>query len=136
MKRFLTLLAIIYSVAILPTCTSTPNPTSTPTSVAKLYAEGIMNQDFETVVDLYYYETSPNQASSTERERLLKMFKESAKPNIDRAQGIKSYGIGIETIGVDNNSATVEVKFYYNNESSTKQRTKLKCVDGKWYMSL
>ncbi|MFI3292848.1 MAG: hypothetical protein SNG27_04820 [Rikenellaceae bacterium] len=130
MKKFFTLLSVVFAFVCMVSCSSS----STPSAVVEKYAKCMMNEDYETAVDLFYFSVDDAEKLKTNKEKMVKMFDRYVKPEFDKNGGVKGYEIGEEVISEDGLSATVSFDYIYGNDKVDSQRSKLKNIDGKWYL--
>ncbi|MFI3261915.1 MAG: DUF4878 domain-containing protein [Rikenellaceae bacterium] len=133
MKKVFALLTVLCAFVCFVSCSSQ----SSPKDAAEKYAKCVQKGDFEGLVDLFYMKSTGDTAKDKEqKDQLVSMFNEKAKPEIEKKGGIKSYTIGEETISEDGESAKVKVTFEYGDGTTDDEKTNLEKVDGKWYLSM
>ncbi len=129
MKRFFTLLSVMVAFACMVSCTS-----STPAGVVKEYAKSIMNEDYDAAISLFYFSSDDPAVVESSKNKMSKMFDRFVKPEFDKNGGVADFEIGETTISEDGLTATVVFDYIYGNGKVDDQKSKLKCVDGQWYL--
>jgi hypothetical protein len=133
MKKLICLTMIIGIATFMTSCGS---GTNSPSAAAGEIVELIQDGDYGKIVDHLYFESSEGEDVEAQKEMLAAILEEKAGKSIEQQGGLKDYEILEEEIAEDGNSATVRVKYYYEDGTEDTQNMDFVNVDGEWLLTL
>lgn len=132
MKRIFTILSVLVALIGVVSCSS--SSLSSPTDVVEEYIKSLKNDDYGSAIDLFYFSAVDSKTIEENKEKMVAIFDRFVKPEFDKNGGIDSYEIKEETIDEDGLTATVAFDYVYGNGEVEPVTSKLKKIDGKWYL--
>ena len=133
MKKLICLTMIIGIAAFMVSCGS---GTNSPSAKAGKIVELIQDGDYGDIVDHMYVEESEGGDVEAEKEMLAAILDEKVGKSIEEKGGLKDYEIVEENISEDGESATVRIKYFYEDGTEDAENMEFVNVDGEWYLEL
>ncbi|MFI3319413.1 MAG: DUF4878 domain-containing protein [Rikenellaceae bacterium] len=131
-KLFSLLAALACAVVLMVACSSSQ---STPSATVEKYFAALQSEDYNTVASLFYFNPESKRATKM-KDGFASMLEEKVKPQLDKMGGLKSMVIHGEEISEDGTKAQVSLTMTYGNGDTKDEKTKLVCVEEKWYLDL
>ena len=133
MKKLISLTMIIGIMAFMASCGS---GTNSPSAAAKKIVELIQDGDYGDIVDHMYIEAKEGEDVEAQKEMLAAILDEKVGKSIEEKGGLKDFEILEENISEDGESATVRIKYYYEDGTEDSENMEFVNVDGDWMLEL
>ena len=128
MKKLMSLMAMAIVALAFAACGS---KTETPESAVEAYVKCFQKGDFAGLKDVVKYD------DEAQMDQLIQLYNEKAKSeDYKKNHTIESYEIGEVDMAEDGQSARVHYVLRYSNGKESKERTKVKLIDGQWKVDM
>lgn len=131
MKRVLFLFAVVAAL-FMASCGGASTPSDAAVEIYQLVIDG----DYEAVAENIYYDSDDAEEVEKSKAMIASLLKEKAAPQFEKKGGVKSVEALSETIAEDGQSAVVELKIIYGNDSEETEKADMKLDGSDWKLAM
>ena len=133
MKKFKSILSILTTILLFTAMSCGGGGGNAPGDVIKSVMTNLDKGNIDKVIDDLY--TGDKEMTDEENAKITGILQMSVTA-LEQKKGIKSMEIISEEIAEDGESAKVEMKIVYGDDSDDTQKYNCEKVDGKWKMKM
>jgi hypothetical protein len=137
MKKIISFVFAIATVAVCGAMFSCGGGTSSPGAAAKKYVEYVAAGDYDKFLEGVYFSDNATATDVEQGKAMLRsLLTDKVEKEYGEKGGLKSVEVLSENISEDGKTAKVEMRYTYGNGETSDEESDMILVDGKWLMNM